>query len=220
MEGLAGALAAAGFATATPLLPGHGTTVDDLETRRWPDWVAAAGEAFDALAARAHPVMVAGLSMGGALACRLAADPGREVAGLVAVNPFVDPPAPSFREALGAMLDQGFTRVPGIGGDAADPAAEPEGAYDKLPIEPLLSLCDGLDDLKGRLASITAPVLLLTSRVDHVVPTVSSDLLAAGVSGPVERVWLERSFHLATLDHDRGEVERRVVEFARKVVAT
>jgi hypothetical protein len=46
---------------------------------------------------------------------------------------------------------------------------------------------------------------------------VSSDVLAAGVSGPVERVWLERSYHGAPLDFDRHDVERRVVEFATAV---
>jgi carboxylesterase len=39
------------------------------------------------------------------------------------------------------------------------------------------------------------------------------------VSGPVERVTLERSFHVATLDYDKDEIERRAVEFANKVTA-
>jgi carboxylesterase len=59
----------------------------------------------------------------------------------------------------------------------------------------------------------------MTSRVDHVVPTVSSDVLAEHVAGPVERVWLERSYHVATLDHDRAEIERRVVGFITKIAA-
>ena len=49
------------------------------------------------------------------------------------------------------------------------------------------------------------------------VPPSSSDLLASSVSGPVERVTLERSFHVATLDYDKDEIERRAVEFAAKV---
>ncbi len=78
----------------------------------------------------------------------------------------------------------------------------------------LLSLSLGLADLRPRLADIRCPVLILTSRHDHVVPVASTELLAGAVSGPVERVWLERSFHVATLDFDRDELERRVVEFA------
>ena len=60
-------------------------------------------------------------------------------------------------------------------------------------------------------------MLLLNSPQDHVVPPPSSDYLAARVSGPVERVTLERSYHVATLDYDKDEIERRAVEFARKV---
>ncbi|MGH9037242.1 MAG: hypothetical protein ACRD0O_15895, partial [Acidimicrobiia bacterium] len=39
----------------------------------------------------------------------------------------------------------------------------------------------------------------------------------ARVSGPVERVMLERSFHVATLDYDRDLIVERVVEFALRV---
>ena len=38
MRGLAEAFAAAGFAVEIPLLPGHGTSVDDLDDTGWADW--------------------------------------------------------------------------------------------------------------------------------------------------------------------------------------
>ena len=34
-----------------------------------------------------------------------------------------------------------------------------------------------------------------------------SDVLAEQISGPVERLFLEKSFHVATLDYDKAEVE-------------
>jgi esterase/lipase len=43
--------------------------------------------------------------------------------------------------------------------------------------------------------------------------------LAAVVSGPVHRVVLERSAHVATLDHDRDTLGRAVVAFADAVTA-
>ena len=72
-------------------------------------------------------------------------------------------------------------------------------------------------DTLGKLPRIKVPLLVLHSPQDHVVPPVSSDVLASKVSGPVERVSLERSYHVATLDYDKGEIESRAVEFARKV---
>lgn len=129
VESLSSAFRAAGYAVSSPLLPGHGTSVDDLERAGWEDWVSAATAACAELAAACERVVVAGLSMGGSLACRLAADHRDVVAGVVAVNPFIDPPAESFRAALRAMLADGIWRAPGIGGDAADPSVE-EAAYD------------------------------------------------------------------------------------------
>src|SRR5204862_4123541 len=131
-----------------------------------------------------------------------------EVAGLIAVNPFVDPPAPSFQALLGGLLGAGERFLPGIGGDLADADAGEE-AYDRLPVAALLSMCRGLDALRPLLVDIGCPVLLFTSRHDHVVPLESSDVLAASVAGPVERVWLERSAHVATLDVERDVLERR-----------
>jgi carboxylesterase len=155
--------------------------------------------------------------MGGSLALALAAA-HPEVAGLALVNPFVDPPAESFRDLLRGVLDSGSDVIPGIAGDIADPDAV-EVAYSGTPIAPLLSLAEALARLLPRLGDITCPLLVMTSRRDNVVPPVSSDVLAERVAGSVERVPLENSLHVATLDHDREEIERRTVAFALKVTA-
>lgn len=216
VEGVAAALAADGVTVRAPMLPGHGTTVDDLDGKRWADWL---GCAQSELAALDGPVVLFGLSMGGSLACWLAAEHPDRIAGLILVNPFVDPPAPSFRASVRGVIEAGFPRAPGIAGDVADRAVIEKG-YGELPLEALLSLCEGLDDVAARLSAITCPILLFSSRTDHVVPTESGDLVVGRVSGPVERVWLEDSFHVATLDHDRDLIEQQTVAFARKVAST
>lgn len=217
LRSLATAFAAAGFAVELPLLPGHGTTVEDLATTGWDDWSGAAEMAYQELASRCDRMVLAGLSAGGSLAVWLAAH-HPEVAGVVVVNPFIDPPAPSFLEVLRGMLAGGGVVLPGIGSDIADPAAS-ELAYGNLPVAALLSLSEALVELQEALPSVACPVLVMTSAQDHTVPPVSSEVLAAAVSGPVERVTLERSYHVATLDHDKDEVERRALAFAREVAA-
>ena len=212
VAGLSDALERAGFEVEAPLLPGHGTTPEDLAECGWADWTAAAEAAWARLEA---PAVVVGLSMGGALAAGVCAE-HPEARALAVINPLVDPPAPVFLDTLQAFLDAGEAFLPGIGSDINDPASE-EVAYDRLPVAALLSMGRGLHDLRPRLGDVRCPALILTARHDHVVPAVSSDVLAASVSGPVERVWLENSAHVATLDLDREELERRVVEFARGV---
>jgi carboxylesterase len=216
MRPLAEALAAAGFTVDLPLLPGHGTAVEDMLPTRWPDWSAAAESAYDKLAARCDAVAVVALSMGGTLACWLA-EHHPEITGLAVVNPFIDPPADSFRQVLRGLLEAGTDIAPGVGSDIAKEGIV-ESAYPGTPIAAVLSLFEGIDVVAADLGRISCPVLLLSSRNDHVVPSSSGDVLEAGVAGPIERVWLEKSYHVATLDFDAGEVERRVVAFARGVL--
>jgi hypothetical protein len=53
-----------------------------------------------------------------------------------------------------------------------------------------------------------------------VVDPVSSTRLVERATGPVEQVVLDRSFHVATLDHDKDEIEARTVEFLAGVLAS
>jgi carboxylesterase len=217
MRGVAQALAGAGFTVELPLLPGHGTALEDMVPTRWDDWSKAAEEVYAELAGRCRRVVVVGLSMGGSLAVWLTTR-HPEIAGLVAINPFVEPPAESFLEILRGVLAGGTETMPGVGSDIALEGVE-ELAYAGSPVAPMLSLMEATDAIAADLGRIRCPVLLLSSRQDHVVPSASGDFLEAAVAGPIERVWLEHSYHVATLDRDRALLETRVVEFATKVAA-
>lgn len=216
VRGLGLALAGAGLSVELPLLPGHGTSLEEMAATRWEDWSAAAETAWARLAGRCRRTVVVGLSMGGTLACWLAAR-HPEVAGVVAVNPLIEPPAQSFLDIIEGVLASGLEVAPAIGSDIAEPGRA-EMVNDGAPLRAALSLYTATVEVTGALGRITCPVLLLSSRQDHVVPTTSGDLLAAGAGGPVERVWLERSYHVATLDYDRHEIEARAVAFARRVL--
>ena len=217
MRPLADALTDAGFSVELPRLPGHGTVVEDMLPTRFADWSATAEAAYLDLAARCERVVVAGLSMGGTLTCWLAAR-HPEVAGIVCVNALVEPQDPSVAEVARSMLDAGETLAPGIGSDIADPAAH-ETAYEGMPLAPALSVFDAVEALQDDLPRIACPVLVMTSPQDHVVPPSNSDHLARSVAGPVERVTLARSYHVATLDYDKDEIAARTVDFARKVTS-
>jgi carboxylesterase len=215
MRSLGQALAEAGFAVEVPLLPGHGTTPEEMMTTGWAEWSAGAEAAYEKLAANCDRVVVAGLSMGGTLTVWLAAR-HPEIAGIAVINGLVEPAAPELRNILDMMVAQGVKEVPGIGSDIAMPDSV-EVSYDRAPISCTVSLMNAVDALKPELGNITSPVLIFTSPEDHVVPTVSSDTLAAGVNGPVTRMTLARSYHVATLDYDRELIERETVAFARRV---
>ena len=106
MRGIAEQMANAGFSVEMPLLPGHGTSLDDMIPTRFSDWLGAADAAYESLAARTEQVVVVGLSMGGTLTCALAERHG-EIAGIALVNPLVEPASPEMIEGI----------TPGAGGE-------------------------------------------------------------------------------------------------------
>ena len=71
-------------------------------------------------------------------------------------------------------------------------------------------------DLLGR---ITCPALVIQSRDDHVVKPANARLIASSLgSGRVELLWLDNSYHVATLDHDAGLIAERTVGFIHSVM--
>lgn len=214
VRGLAEAFAAAGHTVELPRLPGHGTSIEDMLGTGWSDWSAAAEDVYEDLAGRCERVVVAGLSMGGSLTCWLGTrHPG--IAGLICINPAIAP-TEEMRAAVAALVEAGEEVMPGIGSDIAMPGVV-ETAYSDTPLAPLLTLFEASTVVGAELGRITAPLLLFTSPEDHVVPASDSDVLAAAVSGPVERVSCERSYHVATMDHDAAMIEERSVEFVGRV---
>ena len=213
---LAEAIDAAGYSVELPLLPRHWTSIEDMKTTTWQDWTGAALAAYDDLAARSERVCVVGLSMGGGLTAHVAQH--REVAGCVYINPLVKPVAPELYAGLVELLAAGVEEFESIGEDIKKQGVS-EAAYPATPLVCAKSLFDGVAVLHEGLPSISAPGLLLQSREDHVVTSDNGDALVELVSGPLERIWLEDSYHVATLDHDQPLVESATLSFLARTLA-
>ncbi len=211
LRDLAHRVADAGFSVELPRLPGHGTTLDDMMTTRWSDWSDAALVAYDELAARCERVAVVGLSMGGSLSVHVAAK-RPDVAALVLINPLVKPPVREMLDGLRELIEAGLETIDAIGSDIKKEGVT-EASYPGTPLRSAQSLFEALVEVQAGLATITAPTLLLSSREDHVVTTDNGDEVAASLGGPVERIWLEDSYHVATLDNDRDLVETATLDF-------
>jgi carboxylesterase len=218
MRGISEALAELGHHVEMPRLPGHGTTVDDMVTTGWADWTGEVRTAHARLADRVEQIVVIGLSMGGSLTLWSGFELSN-VVGLVAVNPATMPQDAAVLDMIQEMVDDGTEIAPAIGGDIADPDVQ-ESSYDGAPLRPLLSFMrEGLMPITDRYGELTMPLLLITSRQDHVVEPANSEHLAASYGGDVDHVWLERSFHVATQDYDAPDIERMAGEFVAKVTA-
>jgi carboxylesterase len=206
-------LAAAGLSVSAPLLPGHGTRWQDMNTTGFADWYGEAERAFDDLRGRCGTVFVMGQSLGGTLALRLAELRPREVAGLVVVNASLGTDRKDAR--LVPVVSRVLASFPGIAGDIKKPGGV-ELAYDRLPLKAGASLRAAWPVVISDLHRVSCPVLAYRSRVDHVVPASSGTTLLRGLAGgTVEERVLEDSYHVATLDNDAPTIFAGSLDFVR-----
>lgn len=208
-------LGAKGYGVRVPLLPGHGTTWQDLNTLTWDDWYGEITRAFDALCLDHDAVVVGGLSMGGALALQVAADHPDRVAGLVLVNPAIATKRLDVK--LLPVLKRVVASFPGIANDIKKPGVEEHG-YTRTPLKAIHTLLRAWPHLVVDLPRITAPLLYFRSAEDHVVDAASQPIITSRVSSReiVERT-LHDSYHVATLDNDAEQIFTESADFIARV---
>jgi carboxylesterase len=155
--------------------------------------------------------------MGGLLATKLALEQGPRVAGLVLVNPIYLHNDPRLR--LLPLLQRVVPSFPGIADDVKMTGErEHELAYDRNPLKSMYSQTRLWAEVSRDLAEITQPVLLLHSRVDNIVPVASSAYFLEHISSTdVTEIWLENSYHVATLDNDAPLIHDESVRFIERV---
>lgn len=204
-------LARQGLAVSVPLLPGHGTTWQDMARTSSADWYAETERALAGLRTQCAEVFVMGLSLGGCLALRLAELRGPSVSGLVLVNPSLTGDTRLLMLAPALKLV-----VPSLKGIASDIKKEgaSEVGYDRVPVKAVDSLRGLWRTTQGQLADVTAPVLVYHSTDDHVVGPASLRLLR-GALPHLEVRECPDSYHVATLDNDAQAIFAGSLEFVR-----
>ncbi len=214
MRGWAEHLTAAGYSVRVPLLPGMGTHWKDLNATGWQDWYGAIDLAYQQLARRCSTVFAAGLSMGGLLATKLAEEKPA-LAGLVVVNPIYAHTNPALK-----VLPLLQYLLPSLGGIAGDIKKSDvvELAYDRNPLRSMYSQTRLWRIVVEDLPHLRLPVLLMTSREDHIVPPISWQTFLKRVgSDDITHVVLENSYHVATLDNDAELIFDESVRFFERL---
>jgi carboxylesterase len=176
----------------TVTLPGHGTDPDDLVGVGWSDW----------LAAVPHADVLVGQSMGASLALTVAAV-NHHIVAVVAINaPVIDEEA---IEGLEWRRSRGHDWV-----DAPE-LASGEAGYTRVPITALIEMAQGVHAID--LDAVTARVLLVNSEHDEVVDPMSADVIAENLGGPVLRLRLPNSGHVATMGPDLAVLVDAIIDF-------
>jgi len=210
---LAQALHRQGYTVAGPLLPGHGTSPDEMNRCRWSDWAAAVDRLYCSLAARCERVFVGGESMGALLALYTASR-RPEVAGILSYAPAIR----VHRKTLWlAYLAAPFVRVVA---KRALGASETWQGYWVNPVPALLQMHRLQRAVIRRLPQIEQPLLVVQGRLDTDIDLAGVDLLYRKIGSPVKELhWMEESIHVVILDKELGQVAAKTIQFIERVLA-
>ncbi len=211
-------LHARGFTVAGPLLPGHGTTPQDLNRARWQDWVKAAESSYRQLVARCETVFLGGESMGGLLALYLAAEHPQAVGILVYAPALITGPAfvPYLLPLLAPFVP--FLTKP------SRPPTPADKRWQGYPVNPLKAVGQffHLQRLvRRRLPLLRQPVLIVQGRLDEVVHPSVPDQVYSTVKSTLKEVhWMENSHHCVLLDGEWEQAAQATLDFIQRVVGT
>ncbi len=239
MRFVARGLHEAGFTVRAVQLAGHCGGPDDLVATGWRDWFRSVDVAATELRRQVDHLFVAGLSMGALLALKLAIDRPDEVdgVGLYGTTFRYDGWAVPTVARLSFLLPLAC-RI-GFGRERVFMETFPFGIKNErirnwivgsmlagdsraagLPGNPWPSLAEFVQlsrHVRRRLASVRAPCLVVHSTDDDIAGLGNVAVIEAKVSAPVEKVLLDDSYHMVTVDQQRDVLIARSVRFFERL---
>jgi carboxylesterase len=208
-------LHAAGYTVHAPLLPGHGRGLREFADASAARYLEAVRRELDWLESASDWVGLVGLSMGGALATRLAAASPR-VRVLVLLAPYLE--APPLVQWLARTAPLWGLLVPYLAGrgetSVHDPVARSASrAYGVFTPRAVRALVATAAAARHSLAAVTAPTLMVHSREDNRIPSELAERASGTLRAPTERHWVAGCGHVITVDFCRDAVASRVLDF-------
>jgi len=213
---LAGALHAAGYTVAGPLLPGHGTTPEEMNRCRWQDWAGAAETAYQELAARCERVLVGGESMGGLLALFLGSE-HPEIGALLTYAP-----ALKIRSRIAPLLAPLLAPFITSRAKRQQPPRPSDARWQGYQVEPVSAAAQIFRlqrQVQRRLSRIQQPLLILQGRQDQTVHPQAPDMILQAVRSTLKELhWLDQSGHCVILDGEWEQAAELTKAFIRKAL--
>jgi carboxylesterase len=204
-----------GLTVSGTLLPGHGTTVEDLNQTRWTEWTRHVEGALAELQARCETVFVGGLSMGAVLTLYLAAH-HPDLPGVVAYAPATL--VSDWRLTLVPVLKYVMRRSPKGHSDMHDSEAEAYvWSYDDWPLAAAHELQKLTREVKRLLPQVAPPLLVVCSSGDETVhPDSAQYTYDHAGSADKELVTLHGCGHVLTVDCEWKSAAEKTHQFIER----
>lgn len=209
---MADCLHQAGYTVSAPLLPGHGTHPEELNTIEWMDWYEAAEKAYLELKQRCKYIFVGGESMG-ALPAILLASRYTWVDGLLLFAPAIKVPGLWRARFLWPFM-------PWQKKKAKEDGLAWKG-YNVYPVKGAIEFIKMQKVAMKELSNINQPTLIFTGAHDHTIAPESGQLILERIASMEKKlIEMKDSPHCILLDHEVGEVCRMTGEFIEKLKPT
>lgn len=195
------------------LLPGHGTSPEEMNETVWQDWFGAVEKELHLLLDTYEKVFVGGLSMGGMLAL-YAGIHIKGIRGVVSINAPIYLRYPVLR-MLAPFIQHFCSYVPKKSPEHLK-RLKKEGrfAYDDVPIKAFLSMMELRDTLVKELDKLSTPLLLMQSRLDESVNRKSAAYIYKNASSSqIRLIDLTDSRHVATMGTEKEAIAREIANF-------
>lgn len=231
------ALSRQGFTVHSPLLHGLGGGTDMAGLSTWRDWYETVEKAYDKLRETCDVVIVGGMSAGAMLALRLASEKKEGVNSLMLFAPTLWPNGWSIPWTIHffSLVHTQFVarmfnfrqRAPyGIKDerirkfviDSFNGEGRGSGELFSRGGNTILQFRRLVNDVKKRLSSVSQPTFIVHPRFDDQSDLSNAHLLQRRLGGIVETCVLDDSYHMVTLDRQRGYAVDRAVDFAARQV--
>jgi carboxylesterase len=213
-------LAESGYTVLGLRLFAHATHLNDLTRARWQDWWACVEDGYHLIRGACKKIVVMGLSLGGVLS--LAMGGSLDVEGVVAMStPYLvpDPRVARLRPILPLVSRfWRFANPPGPS-DWHDHEVEKQNLdYGIQSLRAVAELHDLLSLMRGNLARLEAPVLLIHSKGDGFLPQEHAEMIYEQLGSPdKELLWIEDSGHNLPRDAARETVFAAAAAFVQHV---
>ena len=203
-----------GFTVRVPLLPGHGTSIADLEKVIWQQWPAEIETHINQLLVECEKVFLCGFSMGAAASLHVASRYQSQLSGVILVNPMIHR-----RNAwpTAVKIASRFVKSFGTAGSDIKRGDVIQWKYDRTPMRAAHQLLRLLEETRPLLPNIKSPLLLFRSLTDHTLPASNSELILNSIgSNQRKEITLHNSYHVAPLDHDQEQIFSESLKFIRE----
>lgn len=190
-----------GLTVSAPLLPGHGTSMEDLDQRKWQEWTQTIENEFTNLKRNCQVVFAGGLSLGSLLSLYLAAH-NNEVDGIMAYSPAIK--VSDWRASLIPVLKYIMPNLPKGEDFVTDPDALAQNwSYDGLPLHAAHEIMRLSKEVRRSLDQVNCPVLIVQGALDPAIAPDCAQIVNDGVSSKEKEVLLlNNSGHLVTIDSE------------------